>query len=230
MAEYTHSQSDFEFEPVRGLPGPLPAGEKVLWQGGPSFLALAFGVFHVRKVAVYFGLLIAWRAFRGMGDGQAMGEAWLGALAVLPLAVVGIGVLLLLAWGYHRTSVYTLTTRRFVLRSGIALPVTVNLPYSWISKAGLKVGRNGHGDILLEIAAEDRLAPLLLWPHMRPWRWARPQPMMRGIANAERVAKTLAEALEGRDVAPLQADAALGKAISTATSDPGGVPPRAAHA
>ena len=64
---------EHDFEPERGLPEPLPPGETVLWQGSPDWLLLARRAFHVRKVAVYFGLLLAWRVAGTLADG---GGAW----------------------------------------------------------------------------------------------------------------------------------------------------------
>jgi hypothetical protein len=34
-----------------------------------------------------------------------------------------------------------------------------------------------------------------LWPHVRPWRLANPEPMLRSIPEAERVAQILSNAL-----------------------------------
>ena len=50
---------DIHVEPLRGLPEPLPAGERILWQGAPDWRALAVDVFHVRAVWIYGALLIA---------------------------------------------------------------------------------------------------------------------------------------------------------------------------
>ena len=41
------------------LPAPLPVGERVIWQGKPTFRGLAWRSFHIREVAIYFGLLLA---------------------------------------------------------------------------------------------------------------------------------------------------------------------------
>ena len=49
---------DFEFEPVRGLPAMLPPGERLLWQGNPAWRSLAIRAYHVRKVALYFAVLV----------------------------------------------------------------------------------------------------------------------------------------------------------------------------
>ena len=51
--------TEYEAEPIRGLPGLLPPGELILWQGSPAPLLLARSAFHVRAVAIYFALLTA---------------------------------------------------------------------------------------------------------------------------------------------------------------------------
>jgi len=51
------SHDDFDFDPVRGLPEVLPAGERMLWQGSPRWQDMALHAFHVRKVAVYFAVI-----------------------------------------------------------------------------------------------------------------------------------------------------------------------------
>jgi hypothetical protein len=51
------SHDDFEFEPIRGLPAMLPAGERLLWQGTPNWRGLAVRSYHVRKIAAYFAFL-----------------------------------------------------------------------------------------------------------------------------------------------------------------------------
>ena len=50
---------EHELEAAPGLPEPLPAGERVLWQGKPDWKRLANEAFHVRQVAVYFALMLA---------------------------------------------------------------------------------------------------------------------------------------------------------------------------
>ena len=71
---------DIHVEPLRGLPEPLPAGERILWQGAPDWRALAVDVFHVRAVWIYGALLIAWRIVTIVHDG--------GSLAAAGIAIV----------------------------------------------------------------------------------------------------------------------------------------------
>lgn len=188
---------DHEFEPVWGLPERLPGNERMLWQGSPDWRSLAVGVFRLRAVALYFALLLAWRGASAAYDGAGALDTALAVLGLLPLALLGLGLLAMLAWLSATTSVYTVTDRRVVLRIGIVLSVSFNLPYARIESAALRPLAGGHGDIVLTLAPPDRIAYLQLWPHARPWRLAQPEPMLRSVPEAERVAALLADALAG---------------------------------
>jgi hypothetical protein len=190
------SHDDYAFEPIRGLPEMLPAGERILWQGAPSWSALWRHVFHARFVAAYFALIIGWRIASGVADGAGVeaiaGQAGLPAV----LGLVVLGVLALFAWGYARTTVYTITDRRVVVRSGIAFQVTFNLPFSVVRSAGLRLHRDGSGDIPLTLAGASEIAYLHIWPNVRPWKITNPEPMLRNIAEPRAVAERLVAALE----------------------------------
>lgn len=189
------SHGDFDFEPIPGLPEPLPVDERILWQGAPNWRALAIQAFHARKVAIYCGLLLAWYAIAAVTDGASIGAAAVGTLGFLPLALAAVVILAGLAFVFTRSTVYTITNRRVAMRIGVALPMTFNLPFRRIVGAGLKAGRHGIGDISLELEEGDKIAWFLLWPHARPWRLSRPQPVLRAIPEAEKVAGILASAM-----------------------------------
>jgi len=176
---------EHDWEPVRGLPGRLPEGERILWQGAPEWHVLLRTAFRGRLVAIYFALLVA----AGLATGSYLG-AGITALAGL----LCLGLLALLAWGSARTTVYTLTNKRVVLRKGMAVPKCFNLPLKLVASADLKPHGKDHGDIALTMASDTRLAYFLLWPHARPWRLKRPQPMLRSIPDAGAVADRLARA------------------------------------
>lgn len=205
--------TEHEYEPVHGLPAAPPAGERILWQGTPDTKALAFRAFHVRGVAIYFAILMAWRAAAHVADGHGAADTALAVVMVLPLALAGLGVLALLAWLNARATVYTITNRRVVMRFGVALPMTVNLPFKVVDAAGLAVHRDGTGDLTLTLLGPDRIAWLNLWPHVRPWRLARPQPMLRCVQEPQAVADILADAL-----AAAVAEAPSASSAATATT------------
>ncbi len=179
---------EHEAEVVPGLPGPLPPGERLLWQGRPDWRRLAATAFHVRLVAVYFAALAIWggvQAARGDGD-------WAGVAVTLGVGAAGVGVLLLLAWGAARTTVYSLTDRRIVLRVGVALSTCINVPLSLVGRVDLKGYADGTGDIPLSLTGSQRVGWAALWPHARPWRIAKVQPMLRAVPDAANVAGLIA--------------------------------------
>lgn len=188
--------SEIEYEAIPGLPHELPAGERLLWQGRPRWQGLARHTFRVPWLAAYFAVFIAARLGFALYDGQGLGGALLTSLMVLPLALICLGMLSLLAYLNARATIYTITSRRVVLRLGVALPMTFNLPFKRLAAAHLNLRRNGEGDIALQLSGPDRIAWLHLWPHARPFHLAKAQPMLRAIPAAAAVATLLAEAVQ----------------------------------
>jgi len=212
--------NEHEFEPVKGLPEYLPEGERLLWQGAPSFRSLALRAFHVRKVAVYFGLLMAWRAGTDLADGHTAAMAAGSALGLLPLALAAIGLLLLLARLNARATVYSITNRRVVMRFGVALPIALNLPFKAVESAALLRHADGSGDLPLTLAEGQRIGYFVNWPHVRPGRKGRSQPTLRSIPDADAVAALLAQALADHAGVPVQAAARDPQATHSKASKP----------
>jgi hypothetical protein len=176
---------------LRGLPGPLPRGEKLLWQGAPTTAGVFVRVFHARAVILWF---VAWACVFAAGAGSPGHGAMVGA-AILMTGGAALALLWVLAWLTHRTTVYSVTNRRVVLHMGIALPVTRNLPFAQIETGALHAFSDGSGDIPLRLQPGLRIAYLQLWPHARPWHLSRTEPMLRSVPEAESVARLLAQAL-----------------------------------
>jgi len=179
-------------KPRRGLPSSLPSGERLLWQGAPAWWSVAKHIFHVRGMAGYLGAVLAWNIASGAYDGSLT-----PGLAGRYVAVSFVPVLLALgyAWLVGRMTVYTITDRRVVLKIGLVLPMSFNLPYARIDSASIVQRSGGSGDISLLLNAGDRLAYLVLWPHARPWRAKRAEPSLRCVPDVNRVGAILAQAL-----------------------------------
>lgn len=186
---------EYDLEPIPGLPEHLPFGETILWQGAPNWKTLARRAFHIRGVGLYFAVLLVWGIISGVADHSAATEIALGFARSIGLAMVALGLIALFSWAVARTTLYTITSRRIVFRIGIAFPMTVNLPFKAIETAGARLYPNGDGDIVVTMVPEQRLALLVVWPHARPWRISRPEPMLRGIADAAAVSALLAPAI-----------------------------------
>ena len=189
------SNDDHDFEPAHGLPELLPAGEKMHWQGSPEWLPLAHRVFHIRKLVAYFAALVVLRMVVMLAQGEASATSMaVSALWISGLGAFAIGSLTLVAWLMARTAVYTITDKRVVMRVGIVLTLTFNIPFKRITGAGLHVAADGTGDLPLMLSGEDRIAWLHLWPHCRPFKLAHPEPMLRSVPQAAVVAQLLSQA------------------------------------
>lgn len=184
-------------ERIRGVAAPLPPGERVRWQGAPSARSLAVHVFHLRKLAVYFTLLAVWRAVLSLDEPAPLAFFAVGALTLLAAFAVAASVAVGLAVLSARTTTYAITDRRLVMRIGMVLPATLNVPLRQVEAAGLKRWRDGTGDLALTLGGDDRLAYFLLWPHARPWHFNPTLPALRCIAEPERVGAILREAVAG---------------------------------
>lgn len=189
------SHHDYDFEPVRGLPQNLPAGEALLWQGSPEWRGVARHVFHVKKMGCYFGVLLLADVAHSMATGQSTLQALVGSRGPFVCACLALAVALTLAWLSARTTVYTVTSRRVVIRHGIALPMSINIPFSTVDAAEFKVRRDGSGDIAMKLVRGQRLGYFLTWPHVRRWHLLQPQPSIRAIADVSSVAGVLGSAL-----------------------------------
>lgn len=181
--------------PPRGLPEFLPAGEELLWQGAPDWRVFARQALHARGIALYFAMMLAWRIVSDWSDGAAIVDIAISGTRFLAFAAVAMGVIYAIAWLTTRTTVYSLTNRRIVMRIGIALPVTFNIPFSAIETVRMSERSDGSGDLPLVLTGPQRIAYLHLVPHARPWRLSRPEPMLRAIKDVRKVGALVASAM-----------------------------------
>ena len=208
------SHDDFNFEPVKGLPQVLPKGERMLWQGAPRWQDLAIHALHARKVLWYFIALAMVQAAFKLADGLPLQAAVKPFLWLIPMGLVAATILCGIAYASARTTVYSLTSKRLVMRVGIALPVTINLPFRLVDGASVKLFANGSGDIPLKLNGKEHVAYLLLWPHARQFHFSNPQPCLRCIADADHVASLLVGALTNTAPATIAPAAARTSAVS----------------
>lgn len=202
------------------LPAPLPDGERVIWQGKPSFKKLALRSFHVREAGIYVGLLLAWKLWSSWASGMPVADVVGATSWIVILGLGAIALLVLLAWLFRRATTYTITTKRVLFQFGVALPMSMNIPLTKIANVDLKLFRDGTGDIPLKIVDTKRVPYVMLWPHIRPWRLSSPEPSMVSVPDAANVAAKLAEAL-----ATVPASSVVEASNSGPSVDPLGNPP-----
>jgi hypothetical protein len=175
------------------LPEDIPPGERILWHGKPSWIPLFRRAYRADLVAAYFMLLAAWNAIDASSSGA--GASIIAGGRALLIGFAALSLLALLAWASARTALFVITSRRVVMKVGVALQVFYNLPFSQIQSATLRIENDGAGDVCLRLTPGKRIGYLHLWPFARPFRFAEPEPTLRGLANARHVGEILGPAL-----------------------------------
>ncbi|MEM1238145.1 MAG: photosynthetic complex putative assembly protein PuhB [Pseudomonadota bacterium] len=198
----SHDDDMMKGVPEPGLPEKLPADEEILWQGRPQVWALTCESLNLKWVIGYFVLVWLWWAGT-LTDQVSFAQALVAASPLLGICAVVVLLLLGLGWAQASAATYTITNKRVVMRIGAALTMTLNLPYSKIERADLSLRkRGGVGTIAFDLTDTTKLSYLVCWPHARPWYLRKPQPALRCVPDAARVAGILGEAAEAQIHAP----------------------------
>ncbi len=189
---------------------PSPAlrpGEVLVWQGQPCWRALAVGAFHIRAVVLWVCALVFANAVAARAQRL---PPWQAVHDIAPLMLLGglvVAGVAAAAWATGRTTLYTITNQRVLMQYGVALTATLGLPMRLVGAVAVSEGRTG--DVPIRLKPGQVVGFAKLWPHARPWRLRRPEPMLRSLPDAGRVAamlsRTVAEALAAAVDAPAQA-------------------------
>lgn len=173
--------------------------ETVVWHGKPSFRRLARDVFHLRGCLAYFTALFALDAVQAWHKHLPLAKALHDSVPLAVLVGLGTGLLFGLAWLVSRTTFYTITDARVILRYGIAMQATLSLPFRQVAAVAVSVDKLGAGDIALRLADGNRMAWIKLWPLARAWHITSPQPMLRSIPAAGQVGSLLTRAIQAAE-------------------------------
>jgi hypothetical protein len=179
---------------IPGIGPPLPAGERLLWVGAPHAGRMARDAMHTRGLAAYFTLLVLGPALFA-ASGARVAAVLTAAVWVVPLGIATVVFARTFASLVARTTVYAITDRRIVMKVGVALPTTINIPLHTVASAAMQPRRDGGGDIAIKLGGDARIAYLLLWPHARAWRVAQPEPTLRGLDDVAAVGRILTGAV-----------------------------------
>ena len=192
MNGHTH-----EFEPTFGFPESLPFSEKVLWQGSPCAWLIARRIFFLPHLFFYF-LILSCLALIFNSEVLTIKDLFIKFLSYMSLGMVAIFLLLAISYLISSTTVYSVTDKRVVMRIGIVLNLSLNIPFSKIETAAWKEYPDKSGDISLDLVPDNKIAYLHLWPHCRPWFFSSPRPRLSCLKDVEVVACCLTSSWEGQ--------------------------------
>jgi hypothetical protein len=175
------------------LPEDIPPGERILWHGRPNWISLFRGAYRADLVAAYFLVLAVWNALDAWSAG--VDASLIAAARALGIGLAALMLLAILAWASARTALFVITSRRVVMKIGVALQVFYNLPFSQIRNVALRVDSDGSGELTLQLGAGAHIGYLNLWPFARPFYFSDPEPALRGLSQARQVGEILGRAL-----------------------------------
>jgi hypothetical protein len=176
------------------LPADIPQGERVLWFGRPEPTSLWRRAYRADWIAAWFGVMTMWNFVSGASDAGFL-FGFISGIRTLGIGAAALAIFAFLAWLSARTTLYVVTERRVVIKTGIALPVFYNVPFKQIGGASLRDYGDGTGDVPVALTNGQRIPYLALWPSARPLRFTAPEPMLRCVVDARQVAETLGRAL-----------------------------------
>ena len=176
------------------------AAPGALWTGRPKWNSAAPRIWKVWWIAAYFAILLADGARLVLTGAHGQAHGWRGEGVLLAIAVIVVGGLLAAAALSARTTRYTIDARAVTLRYGMALPATLVIPLAAIEHVGVRLHRDGSGDVALRLKPGPGVIYPKLWPHARPWRLLRAEPMLRCIPDAGVAATLLSRALSAQSL------------------------------
>jgi hypothetical protein len=179
---------------VRGVSEALPPGERILWEGAPNARALARHLFFIRPLSAYLGAMMLW--WVAVNRTQVNTEQFWATLGIQLMLVGGvIGGAWLLARAIANGTTYAITDRRIVMRFGVIFPLTINVPLHYVEGAAAREFSDRTGQIAVQLTKKESIAWIVLFPHVRPFEFSQPQPVLRGLTDPVKVGEVLRAAV-----------------------------------
>ena len=144
----------------------------------------------------FYFLILSCLALIFNSEVLSLQDLFLKFLSYMALGMVAIFLLLAISHLISSTTVYSITDKRVVMRIGIVLNLSLNIPFSKIETAARKAYPDKSGDISLNLVADNKIAYLHRWPHCRPWFFSSPRPRLSCRKDVEVVASHLTSAWE----------------------------------
>ncbi len=192
--------------PIEARPqdAPRPARPITKWTGRPAWRSCMIRIWRAPWVAVYFGLLLADAARVSLTT--PLKSDLLGDAALFVIAMGVLALLALLAWLTVRSTTYIITDRHVEMHFGVGLQAKLVIPFGAIEHVAVRVHRDQTGDIALRLIRGQGVLYPKLWPHARPWRWFRAEPMLRCVPRAGVVGTLLSRAVAAEAAAHARGD------------------------
>ena len=183
--------------PPKDILSVIPKDEKIIWYGKPDIRRFCLTALGLKYIFIYLIIIFCSIIYSRSGDLN-----FIKIIEVLFPYIISsfLAVLLLIAVGVSQVlpTVYVITSKRVIIRSGLALIFMLNVPFDKIVSIDKNIYRDGCGNISFKLLSKSRIPFFASWPSVRPWFFSNPQPTFRCIADVEIIALKLSEAARSR--------------------------------
>ena len=183
--------------PPKDILSIIPKDEKIIWYGRPDLRRFCLTALGLKYIIIYLIIIFFSIIYARYGDFnfieilQVLFPYLISCfLAVLLLIIVGISQVL--------PTIYVITSKRVIIRSGLALIFMINVPFDKIASIDKNLYKDGCGNISFKLINNKRVPFFASWPSVRPWYFNNPEPTFRCISDVEIVALKLSEAARSR--------------------------------
>jgi hypothetical protein len=182
-----------EAPPPSDVLSSIPEGENIIWSGKPDFKSITLRAFGLKYLLFY--LLISF-VFFSIRSGIIVEPIKL-ITSFVPYLLSGIlicCIVSLFSYFQVRNTVYVVTDKRVVIKTGVALIFMLNVPFEKISEINRQILGDGSGNISFKLISGKRVPFFASWPSVRPWYFSNPEPTFRYVADADLVATDISRA------------------------------------
>ena len=183
--------------PPKDVLSVIPEGDAIIWHGRPDVRRFSLSALGLKYVLLYLLVVAVFNLQKSFGTItpvtflQIMFPYIVSCcLALVLLVLVGLSQIL--------PTLYVVTSKRVIIKSGFALIFMLNVPFDKIENIDKKVFSDGCGDISFRLISNKRVPFFAGWPSVRPWYFNNPEPTFRCIPNVNFVALELANAAQAR--------------------------------
>ena len=183
--------------PPKDVLSVIPEGDEIIWHGRPDIRRFSLSALGLKYVLLYLLVVAVFNLQKSFGTItpvtflQIMFPYIVSCcLALVLLVLVGLSQIL--------PTLYVVTSKRVIIKSGFALIFMLNVPFDKIENIDKKVFSDGCGDISFRLISNKRVPFFAGWPSVRPWYFNNPEPTFRCIPNVNFVALELANAAQAR--------------------------------
>lgn len=183
--------------PPKDILSVIPKDEVIIWHGRPDLRRFCLTAIGIKYILVYLIIITCSIIYTRYGDFnlitflQVLVPYLLSCcLAIILLVIVGISQVL--------PTVYVITSKRVIIKSGLALIFMLNVPFDKIASIDKNHYSDGSGNISFKLISNKRVPFFASWPSVRPWYFSNPEPAFRCIADVDVIALKLSEAAQSR--------------------------------